>query len=189
MCSACMTNSPSGVKSAAEQSRRSLMFGEWAERMSTAPISSQIDRSRPTRTPSAIGSRPLMVRSFPLGDDGSVLVNLGRPPRRQDERRLRQLEERGALERLARGGLPARDGGVQPLVAEVDLSGVALERGAVCRLELGLRRLLGQGEPDRDELDRRVGHVEPVAPLVGFGEAASQLVRIRRGARFDVELE
>ena len=50
MCSACITNSPRASNRAVEQSRRSLMFGEWAERIRTAPISSQIDLSRPERT-------------------------------------------------------------------------------------------------------------------------------------------
>jgi hypothetical protein len=40
MCSACATSSASGPKTAAEQSSRSLMFGEYAVRRSTAPISS-----------------------------------------------------------------------------------------------------------------------------------------------------
>ncbi len=44
MCSACATIRPSGPKSAVEQSRRSLMFAENAERTSTAPISSQTAR-------------------------------------------------------------------------------------------------------------------------------------------------
>ena len=42
MCSACMTISPLGSKIAAEQSRRSLMLAEWAERIRAAPISSQV---------------------------------------------------------------------------------------------------------------------------------------------------
>ena len=40
MCSACASSSPAAVKSAAEQSARSLMFGLYAARRSTAPISS-----------------------------------------------------------------------------------------------------------------------------------------------------
>ena len=45
MCSACVTILPASSKSAVEQSRRSLMFAENAERMSAAPISSAIARS------------------------------------------------------------------------------------------------------------------------------------------------
>ena len=45
MCSAWETICPLGSNSAVEQSRRSLMFAEKAERMSTAPISSAIERS------------------------------------------------------------------------------------------------------------------------------------------------
>ena len=45
MCSACTTMRPASSKSAVEQSRRSLMFAEKAERTSTAPISSATARS------------------------------------------------------------------------------------------------------------------------------------------------
>ena len=44
MCSACTIIRPRPSKSAVEQSRRSLMFVENAERTSTAPISSAIAR-------------------------------------------------------------------------------------------------------------------------------------------------
>ena len=44
MCSACAIIRPRSSKSAVEQSRRSLMLAEKAERMSTAPISSAIAR-------------------------------------------------------------------------------------------------------------------------------------------------
>ena len=45
MCSACATMRPAASKSAVEQSRRSLMFDENAERTSAAPISSATARS------------------------------------------------------------------------------------------------------------------------------------------------
>ena len=44
MCSAWVTIRPTSSKSAVEQSRRSLMFAEKAERTRTAPISSAIAR-------------------------------------------------------------------------------------------------------------------------------------------------
>src|SRR4051794_13475451 len=56
MCSACMTISPPGSKSAVEQSRRSLMFAEYALRTSAAPISSQAALSAPEITWSSTGS-------------------------------------------------------------------------------------------------------------------------------------
>ena len=56
MCSACITISPRASNSAVEASRRSLMFAECAERISTAPISSQIARSAPVSTWSSTGS-------------------------------------------------------------------------------------------------------------------------------------
>ena len=58
MCSACITSSPPASNSAVEQSRRSVMLAECAERISTAPISSQAARSAPTRTCSETGSSP-----------------------------------------------------------------------------------------------------------------------------------
>jgi len=45
-----MTMRPRSSKSAVEASRRSLMLAEWAERTSTAPISSQAARSAPSMT-------------------------------------------------------------------------------------------------------------------------------------------
>ena len=50
MCSACTSCSPAALKSAAEQSARSLMFGLNAARRSTAPISSAMPSSRPIST-------------------------------------------------------------------------------------------------------------------------------------------
>ena len=56
MCSAWTSSVPSGVNSAAEQSARSLMFGLYAARRSTAPISSATPVSREISTWSAAGS-------------------------------------------------------------------------------------------------------------------------------------
>ena len=50
MCSACATMRPFSSKSAVEQSRRSLMFAENADRTSAAPISSATPRSACPRT-------------------------------------------------------------------------------------------------------------------------------------------
>ena len=66
MCSACTSSVPSAVNSAAEQSARSLMFGLYAARRSTAPISSATPVSREMRTCSAAGSSSLtLARSWP----------------------------------------------------------------------------------------------------------------------------
>ena len=54
MCSACAIMRPRSSKSAVEQSRRSLMLAENAERISTAPISSATERSALPRTWSSI---------------------------------------------------------------------------------------------------------------------------------------
>ncbi len=60
MCSACITICPSASNRAVEASRRSLMFDECAERISTTPISSQAARSAPVSTCSSIGSSALI---------------------------------------------------------------------------------------------------------------------------------
>ena len=57
MCSAWAIMRPRSSKSAAEQSRRSLMFAEKAERTSTAPISSATDRRALPRTWSSMFTR------------------------------------------------------------------------------------------------------------------------------------
>ena len=54
MCSAWAIIRPRASKSAVEQSRRSLMFAEKAERTRTAPISSAIERSEAPITWSSI---------------------------------------------------------------------------------------------------------------------------------------
>ena len=56
MCSACTSSVPSAVNSAAEQSARSLMFGLYAARRSTAPISSATPVSREINTCSVAAS-------------------------------------------------------------------------------------------------------------------------------------
>ena len=75
MCSACMTICPSASNSAVEASRRSLMFDECAERISTAPISSQAARSAPVDD---LQLDRVERRSAPRGAqaDRAVLVDL-----------------------------------------------------------------------------------------------------------------
>ena len=68
MCSACVTIRPPSSNSAVEQSRRSLMLAENAERTSTAPISSAIARSEAPITWSSIGITPSSAgSSVPCG--------------------------------------------------------------------------------------------------------------------------
>jgi hypothetical protein len=56
MCSACAITSPCSVKSAVEQSWRSLMFDEYEALISASPISSAIDSSALPMTSSVIRS-------------------------------------------------------------------------------------------------------------------------------------
>ena len=74
MCSACATIRPRASKSAAEQSRRSLMFEENALRTSTVPISSAIPERAALVTERVTGSTPLQ-------DEGSARRR-ARPPSR-----------------------------------------------------------------------------------------------------------
>src|SRR4029079_15597781 len=92
MCSACMISAPAGSKRAVEQSWRSVMFGECAERIRTAPISSQAARRAPLITWRSTGPSSGMIRR-----DRAALVDAGPPARGQDQRRLGQLEDAGAL--------------------------------------------------------------------------------------------
>ena len=186
MCSACMTNSPPGSNRAVEQSRRSLMFGEWAERIRTAPISSQTARSRPTWTPRLIGSR--LTAAPHLGDHRSVLVHLSRPARGQNQGRLRQLEHGRPLEGIAGRRLAASDQGVVPLIAEVDaprpLVNTALA-GAKPRLRGGAL----QRQADGDQLDGRIRNVEAEALHMRLGKPAYKIAFGWARARFDREFE
>ena len=152
MCSACMTSSPAGSKRAVEQSWRSVMFGEWAERISTAPISSQAARSAPVITWRATGSSP--GRSCPHRRDRAGLVDGRAPARGQHQRRLGQLED--ARARRRRNRPPARRGAracVTQLAVEARLA-LALGHAAIPgrpRARLGTR--LDGGDPDRDQLE------------------------------------
>ena len=73
MCSAWATIRPSASNSAAEQSRRSLMFEEYDARMSSAPISSAMPLRALERTDRVTGSMPL------IGLSTSVPVSSTRP--------------------------------------------------------------------------------------------------------------
>src|SRR4051794_31565194 len=87
MCSACITIAPAASNSAVEASRRSLMFAEWAERTSTAPISSQAARRPPSITWRVIGSSSATLHHH------GVAACLCVPARRYHEGRARQLED------------------------------------------------------------------------------------------------
>ena len=187
MCSACVTMRPRSSKSAVEQSRRSLMFAEKAERMSAAPISSAIARSDAPITCSSIGDHRVLRRtSVPCavglarpagGDPGGRAVELehlgpraasrrpvdgeagaGVPP--PSARRRARSRARGRRSRSA----PRGPRGTAPRDAsERDRQLERLARVAEVRLAL-VRGAHGVGE-------RR--HVRPhgVAPLVGGDEA------------------
>ena len=192
MCSACITSSPPASNSAVEQSRRSVMLGEWAERISTAPISSQAARRAPTRTWSETGSRPLSHRRL-LGERSC-------PPRRP------RADQPGGSTRVASGssnthgpvGLAsrprARRAGPRPRrhsppkrarrVAALDRLGAGRPRA----------RTRARARPPRARIvtssTRRLGVAVAVAALVLGGEPLGELVRGRAlGSGLDGELE
>ncbi len=65
MCSACTNSSPVAVKSAAEQSARSLMLGLNAARRRTSPISSAMPVRRAMRTASSAPPIPVVAPLAP----------------------------------------------------------------------------------------------------------------------------
>src|SRR5579862_2735452 len=89
MCSACAIIRPRSSNSAVEQSRRSLMFAENEERISTAPISSAIDRSDAQITWSSIGA----ISSLTRHDPAETIPN-PHPPGGNPEGRAVQLDQR-----------------------------------------------------------------------------------------------
>src|SRR4051794_13151112 len=98
MCSACASSVPSAVKTAHEQSARSLMFGLYAARRSTAPISSATPVSREIHTWSVAGStsdRPLDYPRAELARFRSPAV--GNPHRAVEFRDHRGPDDAGAF--------------------------------------------------------------------------------------------
>src|SRR4051794_36063665 len=133
MCSACATMRPSASNSAAEQSRRSLMFDEYAPRISTAPISSAIPANALASTESVTGSSR---RSLMLEHQRSDVVDLALPVRAHGARGLRELHDRRALDARAlahRRAVVHR--GLHPVAVEVHLARVL--RRVARRLVLG----------------------------------------------------
>src|SRR4051812_496713 len=154
MCSACITICPPGSNRAVEASRRFLMFAEWAERTSTAPISSQAARSPPSITWRVMASSTLHHHR--------VAAGLGAPARRHHQGGARELEDRGA------GGvclaLPV-DPGLVRLVAEAHAAAAPLlGLGGLAGLGLGAGH--GGGHPDRDQLELGARVLVAVALLV-----------------------
>src|SRR5215217_441812 len=149
MCSACMTIWPWASNSAVEASRRSLMLAEWALRTSTTPISSQAARSAPSITWSVTGS---MSRSATLDHQRSVLGRPSAPARRDDQRRLGQLDDGRAGDLVGGAAVDAR---IVLVGLEIRLPGPFL--GALAALAARqVRARQRHRDADRDELQVRV---------------------------------
>ena len=152
MCSACVTMRPRSSKSAVEQSRRSLMFAENAERTSAAPISSAIARSEAPITWSSTSiTRALLRTRVPCSSVAPSQPD-GHPDRRSVElEHLRPARAHGlAGHRDRRGrahlGGPHGDELERPLRV-----GVAVAR-LVCLVEA-----LGEARAERNRRARRTG--------------------------------
>ena len=152
MCSACTSSSPSAVNSAAEQSARSLMFGLYAARRSTAPISSAIDRrAARSRTCSAAG-----------------FTSRSHHPR----------AERGPARRAQPSGTHTVQSG-SATTAGPDDRGARRRRAGRRRSSGAAAR---DARPQRDDLDRRARARVAVAPLVLGGELVDVAARSARGS-------
>src|SRR5919201_4274235 len=108
MCSACAIIRPLSSKSAVEQSRRSLMLAEKADLISTAPISSAIDRSELPRTWSSIFTLASRSRQH----QRAIPIPIPHPPGGNEARRAVEGDRRRAfdVERLRRREHDLRSG-------------------------------------------------------------------------------
>src|SRR3954447_8452260 len=113
MCSAWATISPSGSNTAAEQSARSLMFGEYAARRSATPISSATPASACRNTSSSTAESSAMQPHHQVAgvvDCGDVVGSeQGGGVRLLDQRRTADLVPRC---QPGSGDHPCRDGAV-----------------------------------------------------------------------------
>src|SRR5579884_126414 len=164
MCSACAIIRPPSSKSAVEQSRRSLMFAEKAERIRTTPISSAIDRSAAPSTCSSTGMEcpAFFTKSSPTREHPEGTIPNPLPPGGKPDRRPVQFD-RGRAGR----GLPRQ---------------VRTRRRRTWQLELRPRddvRCV-----DRDELDLPLRLGVAVALLVRSVERGAE-VRLQRHAQLE----
>src|SRR5262249_46996679 len=109
MCAAWAITRPSASNTAQEASRRSLMLGEYAARMSVMPISSAVASKSRCSTSTAI--RSMGSRSSDGDHEVAVCVHRGRLTRLDDGRAIDLLDHRGAGDRLPRGEAAALEHG------------------------------------------------------------------------------
>ena len=182
MCSAWATMRPRASKSAAEQSRRSLMFDEDALRTSTVPISSAIPERAALITDRVTGSTFAPGRGCPTASGSPA------QPGRTRHVAPGQLDDRRARRRPSPGRAPARSSH-SPSTIRAAAAPAALDRAWHCKDGRSTRE--GRDQPARDDLGLGV-EPEPVAPLVRLGQARlpavgvdGQLVRLAAVARVD----
>ena len=161
MCSACATIRPRASKSAAEQSRRSLMFDEYALRTSTVPISSATPQSARAITARVTGpsARPQ--------DERAAASSSPSQPGAHEAGRLGQLDDRRPRDTRprpsARGTSPSSRSSRRVSGAPAGSDGVAVPVSAAASVA---------GQAPLTTSSSRVGPV-PVAALVRRVEAPS----------------
>ena len=189
MCSACITISPRASNSAVDASRRSLMFAECAERISTAPISSQTARSAPVSTCSSTGSIDRRHRSRqPTCCTRIVPVSSTSPVQPGG---TSSVDSGSSTTAGPSSACPAAGSRAAPRARRCSPSIVASRADAlhvrslvVAAGELDVDAGRGRGHPDRDELELLLGVAVAVALLVLGLERLAQLVGLgARGAR------
>ncbi len=186
MCSACTSSSPSAVKSAAEQSARSLMFGLNAARCSTAPISSAIPVSREIKTWSDAGSRASFPALGPSTRACSGHTSLGSRLQVRGVTASFLLFARSCVRIQVPSGVGSA---VQPSGTQTVQSGSAATAGPTTRSRLTAgssdgssgRGAAGTGA-ERDDLDRDARPRVAVAARVLGRELVDRRARSARGS-------
>src|ERR671937_3240437 len=128
MCSACATISPSGSNTAAEQSARSLMFGEYAARRSATPISSATPARACRNTSSSTADSSAMHTHHQVAG----LVHHRHLVRGQQRGGVRLLDQCGTGDLVPGGEAGAGDHpGLHRLPRDADLPGPFLLGGTL----------------------------------------------------------
>ena len=182
MCSACMTIAPSASNSAVDASRRSLMLAEWAERTSTAPISSQAARSAPSITCRVTGPMPLTTRAP------------GSRRRRRPRRSSREAPPASSPRARTTAGPASRASPGPSTRASSSSPAITTRRvprssAVAAALGRGSGAGRGRGDAHGHQLELGIVVAVAVAGLVGLVELASQVVRRRVRRGLDRELE
>ena len=177
--------------SAVEASRRSLMFDECAERISTAPISSQAARSAPVMTCSSIGSGPARRHAASVArgaqTHGAPLVDAARPARGDEQGRLGQGPHGRPLHLPADAVIARRLAPAAAAPAPQTDTRIVTSSTSPAVVAIAVAPLVRAGEHLAQaragrwvRLDRQLERLSAVAQLVGRCGRPSARVRARR---------